>query len=869
MNFRFSVFLLTLLSLGLMLPAVAEPGTQEREQRSLSRSLITEMPRLRKKERSLPSVKGLMPEQRPIAQAEQEVARVTGVRLIPTADGLEILLETTDGPSTLVRTFQSEQGLIAEITNAQLALPEGDSFRQENPTEQIASVTVAPLDANRLQLVVTGKAATPTGQVFLREGRGLVVNIQTPAATEQPTPAPEPQAEELDPIELVVTAEREIEGYRAPETSVGTRTEVPILDIPASVQVVPRQVIEDQGATDLNEVLRNVSGVVIDFPSRLIFNQFRIRGFGTGSTLLRNGIADNDAGRLGTDLFNIERVEVLKGPASVLYGQLAPGGAINLVTKKPLSVPFYSVEGAYGSFNTYQGALDFSGPLNESGSLLYRLNASASGSDTFVDEIDIDRYLIAPVLTWQISEDTTLTLEAEYLDAQFPNDRGLPAEGSVLPNPNGNIPRGNFLGEPSIDRNNRRTLRIGYDFEHRFSENWQLRNVSRFNWNESDQDEIGGTGLLDDLRTLERRAFLGRGGPGFENNYETTTEVVGDFNTGSIEHQLLIGIDFASDFSRGKRRIREANSIDIFNPVFNQQPLLGEVLFDRDFRSSSEAFGVYLQDQISFSDNFILVLGGRFDLVSQTFEDLLANTTDFQQDEAFSPAVGLVYQPTENLSLYGRFSRSFQQVTGTGFDNQLFEPQRGTLYEVGLKTEFLEGRVFSNLAFYNITQSNVLTPDPRDPDFSIQTGKQRSRGVELDVVGEIMPGWNIVTSYAYTDAQVTEDNLIPVGNRLNNVPEHAFSLWNKYEIQSGDLQGLGFGLGLFYVGERQGDLNNTFQLPSYLRTDAALYYQRDNFQAQLNFKNLFNVDFFEFAQNRLRVYPGAPFEVLATVRWEF
>jgi len=824
------------------------------------------MPRLRKKERSLPSVKGLMPEQRRIAQAEQEVARVTGVRLIPTADGLEILLETTDGPSTLVRTFQSEQGLIAEITNAQLALPEGDSFRQENPTEQIASVTITPLDANRLQVVVTGKAAIPSGQVFLREGQGLVVNVQAPAATEQPPPAPEPQAEELDPIELVVTAEREIEGYRAPETSVGTRTETPILDIPASVQVVPRQVIEDQGATDLNEALRNVSGVVTETSSRDIFSVFTIRGFRSGATFLRNGIADNNAGQLGTDLFNIERVEVLKGPASVLYGQLAPGGAINLVTKKPLSVPFYSVEGAYGSFNTYQGALDFSGPLNESGSLLYRLNASASGSDTFIEEIDIDRYLIAPVLTWQISEDTTLTLEAEYLDAQYPNERGLPAEGTVLPNPNGEIPRNRFLGEPSFDQNNRRTLRAGYDFEHRFSENWKLRNVFRFLWEEDNQDSVAPFALLDDFRTLERGAFI-QLGPSFQNNYETTTEVTGNFTTGSITHQLLIGVDFATEVGQGGSLRREIGNIDIFDPVYNQP--LGAVTSTVQSKNKSEAVGLYLQDQISFSDNLILVLGGRFDLISQTFEDLIADTTDFQQDEAFSPAVGLVYKPTDNLSLYTRFSRSFEQVTGTTFDNRLFEPQRGTLYEAGLKAEFLEGRLFGNLALYNITQSNVLTPDPRDDNFSIQTGKQRSRGLELDVVGEILPGWNIVASYAYTDARVTEDNQIPVGNRLNNVPEHAFSLWNKYEIQSGDLQGLGFGLGLFYVGERQGDLNNTFQLPSYLRTDAALYYQRDNFQAQLNFKNLFNVDFFEFAQNRLRVYPGAPFEVLATVRWEF
>jgi iron complex outermembrane receptor protein len=787
-----------------------------------------------------------------IAQIEASLVQITGVRVETTEAGLQVVLETAEGELSTPATQTLGNALIADIPSAVLALPEGDEFQQANPIEGIALVSVTGLPENRVRVAITGVDAPPTANVSV-EASGLVLAV---------TPGTEVTETDEDAIQVVVTGEQET-GYRVPRTSVGTRTETPLLDIPASVQAVPQEVIEDQGAANLSEALRNVSGVVTDRSSRAIFSRFTIRGFNSGNTFLRNGISDNDVGRLGIDLSNIERVEVLKGPASVLYGQLSPGGVINIVTESPLPFPFYSVEGAYGSFNTYQGAVDLSGPLNENGSLLYRLNASMSGSDTFIDEIDIDRYLIAPVFTWQLSEDTTLTLETEYLDAQYPNDRGLPVEGTVLFNPNGEIPRSRYLGEPSFDRNNRRTLRTGYDFEHRFSENWTLRNNFRFLWEEINQDYILSFSLLDDFRTLERTAAIA---PSFQNNYEATTQVTGNFYTGNIAHELLVGVDFATEVGRSNVQVREIGDIDIFDPVYNQP--LGAVTSNSRSVFKSETFGIYLQDQISLSDNFILVLGGRFDIVNQTFEDLIANTTDFQQDEAFSPAVGLVYQPTENLSLYGRFSRSFEQVTGTMLDNRLFEPQRGTLYEVGLKAEILDGRLFGNLALYNIIQSNVLTSDPRDPNFSIQTGEQRSRGVELDIAGEILPGWDIIASYAYTDARVTEDNQIPEGNRLNNVPEHTFSLWNKYEIQSGDLQGLGFGLGLFYVGERQGDLDNTFQLPSYLRTDAALYYQRNNFQAQLNFKNLFGINYFEASEGR-RVFPGAPFEVLATVRWEF
>jgi iron complex outermembrane receptor protein len=240
--------------------------------------------------------------------------------------------------------------------------------------------------------------------------------------------------------------------------------------------------------------------------------------------------------------------------------------------------------------------------------------------------------------------------------------------------------------------------------------------------------------------------------------------------------------------------------------------------------------GVYAQDQIDLLDNLILVLGGRFDIVSERSEDFINETTEFQQDQAFSPRLGIVYRPASPLSLYASYSRSFQQVTGRAFDQSLFEPQRGTQYEIGAKAD-LTSRLSATLALFDLTRSNVLTEDPDNPNFDIQTGEQRSRGVEFFVSGEVLPGWNITGGYAYTDARITRDNTFEVGNRLNNAPEHSLSLWSTYQITTGDLSGLGVGLGLFYTGERQGDLANTFSLPSYLRTDASIFYERDRFRA--------------------------------------
>lgn len=798
-----------------------------------------------------------------MAQIEASQVQIIGVRLEETEMGLQVILETADGALATPTTTVVDNVLTAEIPNAALALPEGEAFEAANPVVGIGQVSITELPEGRVRVAISGTDAPPTAEANSSPS-GLIFAV-TPGVTDT--------AQEETEVEITVTADR-ADGYNPPNTSVGTLTNTPLIDIPASIQVIPEEVIEDQGASDLLDVLRNTPGIITNSSPRDLFSEFTIRGFNTGNSFLRNGIRDNDFGRTGFDLNNVERVEVLRGPASVLYGQIAPGGAINVVTKKPLSSPLYDIEAKYGSFDTYQGAIDFSGPLSEDGSVSYRLNASIFGSDTFVDEIDIDRYLIAPVIAWKISDNTNITFEAEYLDAQYPNERGLPIEGTILPNPNGTLPRNRYLGDPSFDRNNRLTIKVGYDLEHRFNDNWRLRNTFRFIREENAQDSVAPFDLEADLRTQQRGAFVSNfvndSGLGFsQNNYEATLSAIGNFKALGADHELVIGADFFHQTSLNPILFfREIGPIDIFNPVYNQP--LGAVIetFDPSSRKATD-FGIYIQDQITFSDQFILLLGGRFDYVNQSNTNVTTSITNNQSDTAFSPRIGLVYKPRENVSLYGSFSQSFQQVTGRSLDNTLFNPSRGTQYEIGVKADWLESRLSTTLSLYHLTLSNVETSDPRNPDFSIQTGEQRSQGLELNLAGEILPGWKVIAGYAYTDAEVSQDNDIPIGNRLANVPEHSANLWTTYTIQTGDLAGLGFGLGLFYVADRPGDLDNTFTLPDYFRTDASIYYRRDKFRVQLNFKNLFDTRYFESAGGRNRIFPGAPFEVLATVGVEF
>ena len=826
--------------------------------------------------------------------ASAQIVEVTGVRLNPTPGGVEVILETENGKP--LQAFSGSYGrtFFTDVITAKLRLPEGQPFRANNPAPGIATVTVAPLDANSIRVTVIGEAGIPTAQVTSGD-RGLIVRLSStpdstavgPTPTQRPvdpgtqvppteptTPpgqvgtqvppteptTPEAQRQTEQTIEIVVTGRRETRRV----TTTGTRTNTPIRDVPQSIQVVPQQVLEDRRVTRLEEALRSVSGVNQTTSSLSTFEQFNIRGF-ESVDILRNGLRDSTNTQVPNESALIERVEVLKGPASVLFGQGSPGGVINIVTKRPEREPFYAVDFTAGSYNFYRGTVDLTGPLNADRNLLYRLNFSYQNSESFLDFAETERLLVAPAFSWAISDRTKLTLQGEIVRSSFPNPRGLPAIGTVRSNPNGRIPINRNIAEPGEDFIDNRVERVGYELEHQFSQNWSLRNAFRLTLYSYDQDSFFPTGLEPDGRTLNRGYTTGTSST---DTQIFTTDLVGNFSTGSIEHKLLVGVElFRENLFKNRFDIGDIAPLDLFNPVYGSP--LGPVTFSLDNATLTQSAGFYIQDQISLLDNLKLILGGRFDLYEQKLTDKLADTRTEQSEQAFSPRVGIVYQPIQPISLYASFTRSFNPVSGTGFNNTLFQPEEGTQYEVGVKAEFLEGRLSSTLAFYQLTRQNVLTPDPRDANFSIQTGEQRSRGIDLDISGEILPGWRITSSYAYTDARIVEDNALAIGNRINNVPQHSASLFTTYEIQKGNLQGLGFGLGLFYVGEREGDLDNSFSLPSYLRTDAAIFYRRGNLRAALNVNNLFNVRYFESTNGALRVYPGAPLTVQGTVGFEF
>ncbi|NJN38807.1 MAG: TonB-dependent receptor plug domain-containing protein, partial [Acaryochloridaceae cyanobacterium CSU_3_4] len=413
-----------------------------------------------------------------LAQIEVATVQVTNVKLERTETGLDIVLETAEGKPLQVDAtkFRAEgNSLITDIPNAVLALPQGQGFVTENPTADIATVQVVQQDVSNIRVSVDGKEALPQTAVMLKTG-GLTYSLN-------------PAAEESDEeIEIVVTGERQEDGYRVPNSSTVTRTDTPLRDIPQSIQVIPQQVLKDQRA-DVNTALRNAPSVRNAAPANFTAPRILVRGFFSSTALdgFVNRVFNGVGANIGPDLTGIDRIEVLQGPNAVLFGSLSPGGTVNYVTKQPLSEPYYFAEATVGSFNLYRGEVDLSGPIDPNKKVLYRFNASYRDQGSFLDGNNQTNLVIAPAISAALGKNTNLSIEGVYKDQT--NKRvplGLPAVGTVLPNPLGRIPRSLNVNE-GVENNNQ--FRITAKLDHRFNNNWSFN--TRFRYDALDGNGFG------------------------------------------------------------------------------------------------------------------------------------------------------------------------------------------------------------------------------------------------------------------------------------------------------------------------------------------------------------------------------------------
>ncbi|MEH2406195.1 TonB-dependent receptor plug domain-containing protein [Nostoc sp.] len=524
-----------------------------------------------------------------------EIVPITSVKANPTDKGVEIILQTPVGTQLQVTNRSTGNNFIADVSGGQLRLASGEAFtfRSEKPLAGITEITVTNIDANTVRVTVVGVAAMPTVELF-DDNTGLVFGITTAVTAMQPpqqpqtsqkptseTPQQKPTAQQDEPIELVVTGEQD--GYRVQNATIATRTDTPLRDIPQSIQVIPRQVLEDRNVRTVLEAVETVSGVTsADTNFNAPGGSYTIRGFEQGGNF-RNGY--RDVGSFGlTPTASIERVEVLKGPASVLFGAVEPGGIINVITKQPLSEPYYNLEFQAGNRDLCESSIDFSGPLNDDKTLLYRLNASYESSNGFQDFVTSHLTTIAPSITWKLGNRTDLNLY--YESTKF---NGIPESfATVFSDNTFKLPRSRYLSYP-LDGQHYTTQKYGYTLNHKFSDNLQLRNnfsITAFN---AIEEYTVPTNLLDD-RFLEqyaaRRNYM-------VDNYFGQIDLVGKFNTGSIPHQLVLGFDVNRNVTIFNPTYLSVPALDVFNPNYNI-PIT--TLETSTSFGTVQSYGFYLQD---------------------------------------------------------------------------------------------------------------------------------------------------------------------------------------------------------------------------------------------------------------------------------
>ena len=720
--------------------------------------------------------------------------------------------------------------------------------------------------------------------------------------------------ERSDALPTVDVMGRREQSYKNSVSFVGTKTATALKDVPQSIAYVTKELILDQGAITVNDVVRNMSGV----NPYSFYNDFSIRGFrATGnrnSGNLVNGMRTQTSLWRQSSLANIERVEVIKGPASALFGNAAPGGVINRVTKKPLDVARQSVTLTTGSFGTTRAYTDLTGPLNDKKTLLYRLNLGYENTDGFRDLQGLTSYIVAPSFTYRASKQTQLNIDMTYVNHQGKLDRGVAVfgDGSLFSRPISatQSAANDYLRENSVN--------LSFALSHRLAQGLLFNSTYLFSSYDEDllehsqdnafvkkADGMDNPSLVLMRVTQRQRHFRNNN----FNNYLTW-----DVTTGAMKHKLLVGYDHfntqlapgSSYIEAGGYLLRNGGTAKTFNvkkssdylldenknprtnvPAFDLNSSTGNRYQDiskyiyesKDVKPSDQyTNGVYLQEQLTWH-KFQMLLGARMEWFTDVTQNKNGSESKTHQ-HAFTPRVGLVYSVVPSTNVYATWIRGFEPqsvaVQSNPGSGGPFDPVESELWEIGAKGEYLNKRLSVTTALFSLRQKNTLynAGVSGQPDLMVPIGEELSRGVEFDVSGRILPYWSIMANYAFNVAEISK---APEGTKDLNLqrpgtPRHSANLWTKFIVPTGLLRNLGIGVGLNGVSERKGQVGrreNVVSYPGYALLNLALYYKVQEVQIQVNLNNALNKQYYISGYDRLRSFPGAPRNINLTINYRF
>lgn len=670
-----------------------------------------------------------------------------------------------------------------------------------------------------------------------------------------------------------VTAEPEetavgpVHGYVAKRSATATKTDTPLAETPHSVSVITPDRMRDQGVQTVQDALRYTAGVrgeTYGLDSRGDWSTIR----GSDPVLFLDGMQQTFGyyASARPDPFALERIEVLKGPSSVLYGQGTVGGIVNLVSKRPLEEQQGEFQMQYGSFARKQAAVDAAGPLNEDKSLLYRIVAVGRDSDMQVKHVPDDRRVLMPSLTWRPNGATEWTVLANFQkDETGSSTQFLPHAGTVLPAPGGlpQIPIDVFMSEPGFDEYNTEQAGITSLLSHAVNDTWTLRQNLRYSKSEVSYQTIYPQfpPALQPTGDIDRVYWIAKP----ELKYLTLdNQAQAKFGSERLKQTLLFGFDYQHAVTNRDWAYGAAGSLNLYNPVYGGFTPPGAAQLSADPENTVNQLGVYLQDQLTFDKRWIAVLGLRGDRAENKTEG--ENTRD---DEAITARVAFMYKADNGVAPYVSYAESFQPVIGLDVYGRAYEPLEGKQIEAGVKYQPEGSRSFVSAALYDLREKNRQTPDPVNPLNQVQAGESRARGIELEAVLEMNPNWDLIGSYSYTDTEVLRGTPgYDDGKRLPSVPDHMASLWTQHRFSIGGVSGFRAGAGLRYVGDSW-DGTDTLKTPDYTLFDAMIAYDTGNWSFAVNGNNLEDETYYTTCLARGDCFIGTRRSVVATVSYRY
>jgi iron complex outermembrane receptor protein len=717
--------------------------------------------------------------------------------------------------------------------------------------------------------------------------------------------AQEPAATDLQKITITAKDAKD-KGPIAKRSRAGTKTDTPLAETPQSVSVVTKDDIEKRAATSVAAALRYEPGVTTGSRPGDRFDSVFIRGFG-GFGGNANYIHYWDGLRLPTginynvpsvDPYLLERIDITRGPASVLYGSGNPGGLVNLVSKEPEAEASHEVLTRFGNNGRAEAAFDFTGPVDGNDALLYRLTGVGSLYNLGFDYSDSQRVAIAPSVTWAPDNDTKLTVKATYTrDPNAALTNWMPALGTLQQNPNGQIPYDFFSGNSNYNNFERTQATLGYEFEQRLDDTWTLRQNLRYMHSESEFKAYsvlpsGGWATAANCGGVSYLCLSRQSTHYIEqfNALAIDNQAQAEFKTGQLEHTLLMGLDYQQLDADSTYGNGATTYLNFLNPVYEAAP---NVTLTGHQDQSRRQTGVYIQDQMKL-DNWAFILAGRQDwsTIENTTTTLAsgAQTNSGATDSAFTWKAGFLYQFDNGVTPYASYATSFDPTTGTGYGGTSFKPTTGQQYEVGIKYQPANLDALFTVALYDLTQQNVLTTDTLHTSTNTtstgcsattcqtQTGEVRSRGVELGAKFALNDNLTLNAAYSYNDIEVTKSNTTNLGKTPVGAPEHMASLWADYTLDAGKLAGLGFGGGVRYIGSTYGDTTNTdaMKVPAYALFDAAIHYdfavndpKLKGLTGAVNVTNLFNKEYVAACASSAQCFYGTGRTVMATLAYKW